>query len=52
MQDQNFSPADNSVELKNGLNILELEERLETAQAVAEMAADSGRCDVGELSVL
>jgi hypothetical protein len=52
MQEQNFSPADNSAELKNGLTILELEERLETAQLAAEMAVDSGRCDVGELSVL
>jgi hypothetical protein len=51
MQEQTFSPIENSVELTNGLNILELEERLETAQ-MAAIAADSDRCDVGELSVL
>jgi hypothetical protein len=52
MQEQNFLPADNSVELKNGLTILELEERLETAQLAAEMAVDSDRCDVDNLSII
>jgi hypothetical protein len=52
MQDQIFSSAENNAELTNGLNILELEERLETAQMAAELAADSDRCDIGEVSVL
>jgi hypothetical protein len=52
MQEQTFSPIENNVELTNGLNILELEERLETAQMAAELAADSDRCDIGEVSVI